>query len=225
MREPSPPVPDSAQTDTVRRRFPGAGRGGLASGPGAPIISRMKRTAGFTLIELLVTISLVAILTTLAVPNFKLTMQNGRLSSQSNDLLGALIYSRGQAVAMHSNIIACVSTNQTSCANSSSWENGWVIGIANSTNTDITGNPLRVHEALTGNVTLRNDGSGAAAKLLVFQASNGMPTAAAPINFRLCDSRGTTSARSIYLSIVGEGRVSPTAGKYLDGTTSIPSCP
>ena len=181
----------------------------------------MKRAAGFTLIELLVTISLVAILTTLAVPSFKLTFQNGRLASQSNDLLGALIYSRGQAVAMNSNIIVCTTSNQTSCGTSTHWENGWIIGVADSTNTDITGNPLRVHEALTGSNTLRN---GASAKLIVFKASTGIPTAGVPINFRLCDSRGTTYARSIYLSIVGEARVSPTAGKQLDGT-SIPSCP
>lgn len=184
----------------------------------------MNRMSGFTLIELLVTITLVAILTTMAVPNFRTTIQNGRLVSQGNDLLGALILARSQAIANNAstNIVLCVSTDLTSCANSSSWESGWIIGIANSTNTGITGTPLRVHEALTGSNTLRNDAS---AKLLVFTGGSGIPTAGSAINFTLCDSRGTTYARSIYLSAVGEGRISPTPGKKIDGSTSIPSCP
>jgi type IV fimbrial biogenesis protein FimT len=182
----------------------------------------MKRMTGFTLIELLVTISLVGILTTMAVPGFKTTIQNGRLVSQGNDLLGAMIMARSQAIASNTRIMLCSSSNLTGCANSSSWESGWIIGTANAAGTDITGTPIRVHDALTGSNTLRND---AAAKFLIFTGGSGIPTAGAAINFRLCDSRGTTYARSIYLSAVGEGRISPTPGKKIDGSTSISSCP
>ncbi|HEX7964778.1 MAG TPA: GspH/FimT family pseudopilin [Gammaproteobacteria bacterium] len=179
----------------------------------------MKRTAGFTLIELLVTITVVAVLISAAVPSFKTTIQNGRITSQTNDFLGALLIARSQAIAINSDVVVCASSDGATCANSTDWNVGWLVGPG--TPSAIT-SVLRVHEALVGNNTLQND---LHAKSVVFTAGSGVPKAGTEINFSLCDSRGEANGRSIYLSFVGEARVSPTAGKQIDNTTDLDCTP
>src|SRR5690242_13973526 len=113
----------------------------------------MKHQAGFTIIEVLVTITVVAVLVSTAVPSFTTTIKNGRLATQGNDLLGAFLFARSQAIAKSIDIRVCVSTDQATCASSSNWEDGWVVGVSDG-GTGITGSPLRVHEAITGGNTL-----------------------------------------------------------------------
>lgn len=178
----------------------------------------MKRISGFTLIELLVTITVVAVLISAAVPSFKTTIQNGRITSQSNDFLGALLIARSQAIAVNSDVVVCPSSDGTTCANATDWSVGWLVGTGSLASITTV---LRVHEALVGGNSLQND---LHAKGVVFTGGSGIPKAG-QINFSLCDSRGEANGRSIYLSPVGEPRVSPTAGKEIDNSTDMDCTP
>jgi prepilin-type N-terminal cleavage/methylation domain-containing protein len=53
---------------------------------------------GFTLVELIVTITIVGILAALAAPAITTLIANQRLSSQANDLLSDLTFSRSEAI-------------------------------------------------------------------------------------------------------------------------------
>ncbi len=183
-----------------------------------PNILRMKRMSGFTLIEALVTMTVVAVLVSAAVPSFKTSIQNGRLVTQANDLLGALLYARSQAVASTGNVVVCTTTDNSSCSSAGNWANGWLVATTDSSGAIVT--VLRVQTALAGNNTLTNDAS---VKKITFTKGSGIPTAGTNIYFTLCDSRGKTFGRSIYLSQVGEARVSPTVGYKID-STAIGSC-
>ncbi len=165
---------------------------------------------GFTLIELIVTISVVAILLTIAIPNFQTFVLNNRLTGQANDMLTALNYARSEAIKRGLPVSMCSSTTGNTCAGSTDWSTGWIVfadpdndGVFNAGDT-----LLRAGPALGGNNTLN---AGLAA---VTFDSGGFARASAT-TYRLCDSRPATFARNIQLAGSGRAKVA----------TGAASCP
>lgn len=181
----------------------------------------MRKAAGFTLIELLFTLTVAGILVGLAGPSFKTTIQNNRLVTQGNDLLGALIYARSEAVELNSTVTVCASSDGATCLGTgSSWATGWVIGYIpqGTTTTNTVYTVLRSHPAVTNGNSLNSD-LGASLSFL----STGMLNGASHGTFTLCDSRGSTYGRSLYLMQSGQARLSPTPGLQV-GNAAITSC-
>ena len=89
---------------------------------------------GFTLLELLITMAMAAILLTLAVPSFQYVTNANRIAGEVNGLLGDLQFARAEAIKEGRSITVCVSTDGATCANSTTWQSGWIVFSA-STNT------------------------------------------------------------------------------------------
>lgn len=166
---------------------------------------------GFTLIELLVTLTILGILLAVGAPGLRNSMQNSRLWSQANELTGGLNYARAEAVKLGRGVTVCASVDGATCSGNAVWETGWIVfGENNPANSQVDAGEtvLRVSAALTGNNTMR---SGRAAIRFGPQGySVGFND-----TFRVCDSRGTGSARNVVVS--NQGRV--TSG------TGAASCP
>lgn len=160
--------------------------------------------SGFSLIELLVTISILAILITVGVPNLIAFVQNSRLTSQANDLVTVLNYARSEAIKRGVRITVCSSTNNTGCAGSTTWETGFIAFVDNDGDgvVDAGDDILMVRQPLDGGNTLRS----ANLSWITYRAQG--HSAGFFGTLRLCDERGTANARAVVVS--NQGRVRTT---------------
>jgi len=87
------------------------------------------KNTGFTLVELMVTISILAIMLSIAVPSFSKMIKNNNIYAGTNELVSALILTRSEALKRSNDVTLCTSDDQTTCAGSSELDygKGWVI--------------------------------------------------------------------------------------------------
>jgi type IV fimbrial biogenesis protein FimT len=109
---------------------------------------------GFTLTELMITIALAAILMTIAVPNFLVSLTNNLVNAESNRFLGALILARSEAIKRGVSTTVCRSDNGATCTTAgSNWNNGWIVFVDENGNGNLDAGEqlLRVDNALANN--------------------------------------------------------------------------
>lgn len=96
--------------------------------------TKHKLSRGFTLIEMMVTITISAILLTVVAPNMRNFIVSNRLTSNANEIIGALGLARSEAVRRNQRVVFCAvaATNgvpdTSGCVNpgTASWA-GWMI--------------------------------------------------------------------------------------------------
>lgn len=90
----------------------------------------MKSGAGgFTIIEAIITIAVLGILTAVAAPSMTALLAGNRLSSVSNETLGAMMLARSEALRTGRQVVVCKSTDSSSCSTSASWADGWIVFV------------------------------------------------------------------------------------------------
>lgn len=160
---------------------------------------------GFTLIELLVTVAVLAILLTIAVPNFQTFVMNSRMASQTNDLITALSLARSEAVKRAANVTVCASSDGATCTGG--WAQGWVVR-------DAVGPPIRVQQVLGGSSTLTGGANVASAITFTASGRTTIPTTATPASttLTLCPpSPAVVQGRAIQIERTGRVRFAPIA--------------
>ena len=159
--------------------------------------------SGFTLLELLVVIAIAAVLTGLAVPSFRASIQSAETRDAATAFYGALTIARSEAIAHNDRINVCARdlsdintpTCVTATSTSSAWKNGWIVyrGALPTTN-----GPLLIHEPVADGLML-----GTAPSPLVFDSAGRVSAA---VNYDLC--RGVPDANGRRISVSRSGRVS-----------------
>jgi type IV fimbrial biogenesis protein FimT len=100
--------------------------------------TNLRRFSGFTLVELMVTVSLAAILLTLAVPSYQNMVRENRLATRANDFLTALNLARSEAAKRGDRVTLCkadLSSSPPRCdagdcdtgSGEHCWEKGWIV--------------------------------------------------------------------------------------------------
>jgi|TARA_R110000772_G_scaffold64210_3_gene143745 type IV fimbrial biogenesis protein FimT len=84
---------------------------------GSGMLRRNALVAGYTLIELMVTVAVVAVLATVAIPNFSTFISNSRERADVQSMLKALVAARSEAVVRARPVILT--------ANGGDWAKGW----------------------------------------------------------------------------------------------------
>ncbi|PJG44848.1 hypothetical protein XA39_01090 [Acinetobacter tandoii] len=95
----------------------------------------MNKIKAFTLVELLVTISVLAIIASLAAPNLSRVLNNSKVKTSSGDILNFLQQARTEAVRLGKTVTICGSADGANClsANKTNWATGLIAKSSAST--------------------------------------------------------------------------------------------
>lgn len=84
---------------------------------------------GFSLLDLMITLSVMAVLMTIAVPSLGNLIREHRVTSHSNLLVAHLNYARHEAVFRRTHVTACPSLDQQTCTGDNRWDQGWIVFV------------------------------------------------------------------------------------------------
>ncbi len=166
-----------------------------------------SHAVGFTLVELLISITVIAILLILTLPSFKNTLMNNRILSQTDALANSLNYARNTALSQSINVLVCPASIAGSTACGTNWQNGWMVVSQPALGPSIL---LQATFSGTNDPMLSTVPIGGVAASSVTFDSRGIATTQA--NFKSCDNRGGTFARSVNVLPTGFIQSSSTMG-------------
>ena len=158
----------------------------------------MKYQSGITLIEVLITVSVLAIVAAIGVPNFRTLIENNQVRASTNDLSAALHLARSEAIKTRTTVSLCVkAAAQNICdqTNNADWNNGWLV-VRND-------NVIRAWDNRSASLDINNtDGH-----LRFNFSSNGRVLNIVNSNFTVDSTGGKATTREISISQTGRVRV------------------
>ncbi|EKD53865.1 MAG: type 4 fimbrial biogenesis protein FimT [uncultured bacterium] len=83
------------------------------------------KTLGFSLLELLIALTILAILTAIAIPALNLFKEYAEEDTLHSQLLRAIHLARTEAIARNTHVLLCGSSDHHTCV--SQWNNAWLI--------------------------------------------------------------------------------------------------
>ncbi len=147
-----------------------------------------RNSSGFTLIELMLVVALMAILFTVAVPNFTSFIRNQQVKAASFELYSVLTYARSEALKLNQNVIVN--------AKEGIWNNGWDLKAANAPSGS---EPILTSGTKTG-ITIVADVNS------VTYRPDGRTNTIDRVEFIVCDSKGSASVLRRLVRVDTSGR-------------------
>lgn len=178
---------------------------------------RRPKQSGLTIIELMVTLVVAVILISLAIPNFRLLIQNNRITSATNDFLAVVSLARAEAVKRGATVLICRTddpqANPPDCVRADSsvhdgnWSSGWLIYALPTTaiateadyidGTDVL---VRLGEGPAAGVRITSDTEG---NQWLGYNPDGSLFEANEARYAVCDERDESAGRLIRIPLTG----------------------
>ncbi len=174
---------------------------------------RLLKQTGFTFLDATITVCILAVLTTIALPNLSIIIQKNKQASQRTDVMGVFSIARSEAIKRGVRVVICPTSiadaDIATCDPSVDWDSGWIAFVdTNSNNTrEIAIEPFVTSgKALSAGYTLI--GSGGVEDFIIYEA-NGSSLESGTLT--LCDPRGEDVAQSILIRASGIPKASDKA--------------
>ena len=143
----------------ICRLVPFVGKKNSAIRPFVSLNMPFIRNSGLTMVELIIVLTIAGVLAALAAPGMQRIVASNRLTTQVNDLLADLNFTRSEAIKRNTTTGICVTASGgTTCAAGGNWANGWLVYFVCPTTdpscaagTNVT---VKMHETLSGSNTL-----------------------------------------------------------------------
>lgn len=188
---------------------------------------------GFTLIEMMTTVVILAILLSVAVPNFRDFLNHSRMTSAANDVLSDFNLARTEAVKRRTPVTLCKSTDGESCETTAAAPFvRWIVFVDDNNDATVDGGEevLRDRE-IPNSLTVTPTGEDGGASWRMTYLPNGFPgSMLAPTVTRMtfCNVHGNevnvggySAARGITVSATGR----PTVTREVAVIETLGGCP
>ncbi|MEN8218706.1 MAG: GspH/FimT family pseudopilin [Pseudomonadota bacterium] len=177
-----------------------------------------QKQSAFTLIEAMITLSVLAILVAVAMPNLSGFLQDNRLTSHTNTLVATLNYARGEAITRNRAVnLTAVSPTDSS----NEWGQGWTIW--SDLNDDGTVDDTEIIREITPGGATMIDGPNNIAGISLAEVDGSLKSSTLSyrgngtlavnlglnddITFTICDKRAGEKGREIVISRTGRARL------------------
>jgi len=171
---------------------------------------------GFTLIELVIAMAIAGILLGIGVPSFIEAIRSSRMSTQYNELVGALYLARSEAIKGSDNVTVCARKSDTQCGDD--WNNGLLVFADTADFDDANAQPDSIASVLRIVEPLGNDAAGMTKRDFIRYGSEGSANWATG-TIQLCDGE-KKQERSRALNVVLTGDLRP--GRPSSTTSKVP---
>ena len=161
-----------------------------------------RNSQGMTFIELMITLSVAAVLLSIALPSMGSLVQENRITAMSNQLVAHLQYARHEAVFRRSYVAACPGDPDLGCAGHNRWDQGWIVFVDDNR----SGQPERDEDIIR--VVARDERMlmhSAGRTRVRFQPHGG--AYGTNLTIRVCDETRRAKPRAVIVSNPGRVRV------------------
>jgi len=148
----------------------------------------VKSKHGFTLVELIVAIAVVAIITTIALPNLNTFLVKMRVDNEITEMQRLLLTARNTAINTGKNTTVCPLSNGACTTN---WQNEISVFTADET--------IKIKDAIKSSDKLQFSSTSA----VVYAPSGRLVTPSVQSTFKYCPKSNADESRGIDLSISG----------------------
>jgi type IV fimbrial biogenesis protein FimT len=184
-----------------------------------PSVRNSRFERGFTMVELMIALVVLGVLAGIAAPAMRDAVMNNSLATETNDMLASLMLARSEAIKRSNPVLLCKTLDPNASppvcntVAATPWTTGWIIfSDLNSNNVydDGTDVLLRLGDGFSG-ANKKIKMSTSFQNNIEFDRIGFLTNGAGSIS--ICDSRGTTKAKFIDVTVTGRARIDRTPGK------------